>query len=151
MEAELNMEIKDYITEQSVFHIDKPDKLGVMAELVKHALTLGKVSDAGDFRQAVLEREALVSTGIGLGVAIPHARLACISDFFIVVGILKSPVDWDAIDHKPVSIVFLIGGPEHSHGAYLQLLARIITVIKNDGKLEKLMKAATAEELAALF
>jgi PTS system nitrogen regulatory IIA component len=145
------MEIKDYITDKSVFRIDKPDKLGVMEELVGHALTLGKVSDPEDFRQAVLEREALVSTGVGLGVAIPHARLACISDFFIATGILKTPVDWDAIDHRPVSVVFLIGGPEHSHGAYLQILARIITVIKNDDKQQKLMKASTARDLAALF
>jgi PTS system nitrogen regulatory IIA component len=148
---EITMEMSDFIKENTVFHLDKADRSGVLDELIAQSLTLGKITDPQEFRKAVLEREALMSTGIGLGVAIPHAKLSCISDFFIITGILKNPVEWDAIDHRPVSIVFLIGGPEDSQGAYLQILARIITLIKQDEKLAMLNAAQTAADINALF
>ncbi len=143
------MELKDLITDKSVFFIEKTDRLSVLTELAAKSLKLGHVKDPDDFHQAVIERESLMSTGIGLGVAIPHAKLASIDDFFVATAVLKTPVEWDALDHKPVKVVFLIGGPEGSQGAYLQLLAQIMLVVKSDDRRKKMQAAATAEELLA--
>lgn len=143
------MELKDLIRQESVFFIDKTDRLSVLTELAAKSLALGRVKDPDDFHQAVIERESLMSTGIGLGVAIPHAKLPSIDGFFVATAVLKTPVEWDAIDRRPVRVVFLIGGPEGSQGAYLQLLAQLMLVIKDPDRLKKLQAARTAEDVIA--
>jgi len=143
------MDLKEFIRKESVFFIDKTDKLSVLTELAAKSLSLGRVKDPDDFYNAVVERESLMSTGIGLGVAIPHAKLESIDGFFVATAVLKQPVEWDALDHKPVRLVFLIGGPDGSQGAYLQLLAQIMLVIKNGDKLKKLGEAQSAEDVLA--
>jgi PTS system nitrogen regulatory IIA component len=143
------MELKDLIRKDSVFFIEKTDRMSVLTELAAKSLALGHVKDPDDFHQAVIERESLMSTGIGLGVAIPHAKLPSIDDFFVATAVLKHPVEWDAIDRQPVRVVFLIGGPEGSQGAYLQLLAQIMLVIKDGERLKKLKTATTPGEVVA--
>ncbi len=143
------MDLKELIRKDSVFFIDKTDKLSVLTELAAKSITLGRVKDPDDFYNAVVERESLMSTGIGLGVAIPHAKLECIDGFFVATAVLARPVEWDALDHKPVRVVFLIGGPDGSQGAYLQLLAQIMLVIKNDDKLRILSAAKSADDVLA--
>ncbi len=143
------MELKDLIRKESVFFIEKTDRLSVLTELAARSLALGHVKDPDDFHQAVIERESLMSTGIGLGVAIPHAKLESIDDFFVATAVLKTPVEWDALDHKPVRVVFLIGGPEGSQGAYLQLLSQIMLVIKDPDRLKKLLAAASVDDVMA--
>jgi PTS system nitrogen regulatory IIA component len=143
------MDLKQFIRKESVFFIDKTDKLSVLTELAAKSLSLKHVQDPDDFYSAVVERESLMSTGIGLGVAIPHAKLESIDDFFVATAVLRQPVEWDSLDHQPVRIVFLIGGPEGSQGAYLQLLSQIMLVIKNSARLKKLTAAASAEDVLA--
>jgi len=143
------MDLKNLIRTDSVFFIEKTDRMSVLTELAAKSLALGHVKDPDDFYQAVIERESLMSTGIGLGVAIPHAKLPSIDAFFVATAVLKNPVEWDALDRKPVRVVFLIGGPDGSQGAYLQLLAQIMLVIKDDERLKKLQSAATVEDVVA--
>ena len=143
------MDLKNLIRTDSVFFIEKTDRMSVLTELAAKSLALGHVKDPDDFYQAVIERESLMSTGIGLGVAIPHAKLPSIDAFFVATAVLKNPVEWDALDRKPVRVVFLIGGPDGSQGAYLQLLAQIMLVIKDDERLKKLQGAATVEDVVA--
>jgi PTS system nitrogen regulatory IIA component len=143
------MDLKNLIRTDSVFFIEKTDRMSVLTELAAKSLALGHVKDPDDFYQAVIERESLMSTGIGLGVAIPHAKLPSIDAFFVATAVLKNPVEWDALDRKPVRVVFLIGGPDGSQGAYLQLLAQIMLVIKDDERLKKLQSAATVEDVIA--
>lgn len=102
----------------------------------------GKIKDGPSFYQAILEREQIVSTGIGLGVAIPHAKFDDFDEFFVAVGILpKRGVDWDAIDKTPVRVVFLIGGPSDRQAQYLQILSTITQKIKEDEVRSKLILA----------
>jgi PTS system nitrogen regulatory IIA component len=143
------MDLKEFIRKESVFFIDKTDKLSVLTELAAKSLSLKHVKDPDDFYSALVERESLMSTGIGLGVAIPHAKLESIDDFFVATAVLRHPVEWDSLDHKPVRLVFLIGGPDGSQGAYLELLAQIMLVIKSEERLKKLTAAATAEDVLA--
>jgi PTS system nitrogen regulatory IIA component len=143
------MELRDCIPRDGVCFIDKTDKAGVIAELVEMSLQTGQVGDPEEFRRAITERENLMSTGIGLGVAIPHAKLSSLKGFFALVGVLEHEVEWDALDKKPVNLVFLIGGPDDDQGAYLQILARIMLVIKDDDRLKRLKAAKTADEVFA--
>lgn len=145
------MNISQLLNEKNIYFINKTDKVSVITELAAKSLACGKITEPDDFYQALVERENLMSTGIGLGVAIPHAKLSSIKDFFITVGILSQPVEWDAIDKQPVKIVFLIGGPAESQSSYLQILAQLMLVIKNESLLNKLKTAQSAAEVIKVF
>ena len=133
------LRINDYVTSSRIVFIDAADRQRAIDGLVDAAD--GAAGDMDAFREAVHEREQIVSTGIGLGVAVPHAKLPSISDFFVVIGILRHEIDWDAIDQKPVRMVFLIGGPDDQQQVYLQILSKIVLVTKSPKLRERLLNA----------
>lgn len=140
-----------FIKNDNIFVIDKKDKYEVINELVKKAAILGKIKDEAEFKKALEEREALISTGIGFGFAFPHAKINSIKEFFMIVGILKNPVDWDSLDQIPVKLVFLIGGPDNQQKEYLKLLSQLMSVIKNPAKREIIMNTNNADDIVKLF
>ena len=145
------MNIRDYLRIDSVVFSSGGDKESVIRELVSKAAELGLVHSSEAFRTAVLDREAIMSTGIGLGVAVPHAKMKEIPDFLIVPCILSKPINWDSIDRQPVSLVFLIGGPADRQNDYLKILSKITLVIKNPQRREILMGAKDSEAVLAEF
>ena len=94
---------------------------------------------------AVLERESVLSTGIGFGVAIPHARSAAVRELTMVAGVSPSPVAFDAIDGEPVRLFFLIVGPESSAGQHVKILSRIARLVRRDSVRQQLLEATTAD------
>ena len=146
------MEITKYISKECILFIeDTQDRGRVLELLIEAAHRAGKVKDKLRFAEAVAARELIVSTGIGVGVAVPHAKLKTLDSFFIALGIVKRGVDWEAIDGQPVTLVFLIGGPDYNQKEYLYILARIVQVVKNADTREKLRNARTPEEVLSLL
>ncbi len=94
---------------------------------------------------AVLERESVLSTGIGFGVAIPHARCAAVRELTMVAGVSPAPVPFDAIDGEPVRLFFLIVGPEASAGLHVKILSRIARLVRRDAVRQQLLEATTAD------
>lgn len=107
--------------------------------------------DVNKFYQAICDREKLVSTGIGMGVALPHAKVAELDQFFIAIGILQKGVDWNSLDKAPVRIIFLIGGPDDKQTEYLQLLSGLTLFIKNEDIRKKLLTLNSKEAILQLF
>jgi PTS system nitrogen regulatory IIA component len=108
---------------------------------------LAELAGAGyeDVLDAVLEREAVQSTGIGFGVAIPHGRCAAVRELAMVAGVSPSPVPFDAIDGDPVRLFFLIVGPEASAGLHVKILSRIARLVRRDAVRQQLLEATTAD------
>jgi nitrogen PTS system EIIA component len=94
---------------------------------------------------AVLERESVLSTGIGFGVAIPHARSAAVRELTMVAGVTPSGVPFDAIDGEPVRLFFLIVGPEASAGLHVKILSRIARLVRRESVRRQLLEAADAD------
>jgi nitrogen PTS system EIIA component len=121
------------------------DKSGVIAELTRRL-----VQDAGggfdEVLDAIRERESVLSTGIGFGVAIPHARCAAVRDLAVVCGVSQAPVPFDAIDGEPVRLVFLIVGPEASGGLHVKILSRIARLVRREAVRQRLLEANTSDE-----
>ena len=109
------------------------------------------ILDKETFHQAILDREKLVSTGIGMGVAIPHAKLPFYDDFFILVGILDRGLDWEALDGTPVRIIFLVGGPDDKQTQYLQILSLLTLAVKDEERRKNLLKALSPKDVIDLF
>ena len=121
------------------------DKSGVIAELTRHLID----QSGGSYQEvlgAVEEREAVLSTGIGFGVAIPHARSSAVSQLTLVCGVSPEPVPFDSIDGEPVRLFFLIVGPESSAGQHVKILSRIARLVRQENLRDRLCHAKTPDE-----
>lgn len=145
------MKIAKYIDRRNVVFLDVETREEAIKKLVETLSESGRLHDQNEFYNAVWEREKIVSTGIGMGVAIPHAKLASYRDFFIGIGILKKGVPWDAIDGAPVRLIFLIGGPDDKQTEYLQILSRLTFAVKDEARRKKILSVEHVEEILRLF
>ena len=141
------MQIKDFLTTSNVV-IDVPasGKAALLSDLARRAAAELKL-DSDVVANAVGKRDELGSTGIGGGVAIPHARLREIKKPYGLLARLKSPIDFDAIDAEPVDIVFLMLLPAASQLDQLNTLAAAARKLRDRGVLNRLRKATTSAEL----
>lgn len=148
----VEMKVSDYLDPRCVLFLNSDKRNEALKELVEVLAHCGKVEDKEAFYQAVLEREGLVSTGIGMQVAIPHAKGDVFKDFFLAVGIQKtSPIEWHSLDKAPVKLVFMIGGPEDQQTKYLKILSHLTQVIKDEKIRKKLLNVSTQEEFMKIF
>ncbi len=141
----------EYLDKELVFFLEAEDRDEALWHLINGALAAGKLQDKETFFTAVAGREKIVSTGIGMGVALPHAKIPGYTDFFIAVGVLGSGVEWHAIDEAPVRLVFLIGGPDDRQTEYLQVLSLLTQAIKNEAIRKKVLTEETPEGIIELF
>ncbi len=130
--------LKDYIQRDRIVFLEAGAKSEALNRLIEISRDDRLIADFNEFRRAVFAREAIVTTGIGHHVAIPHIKSDCVNRFFITIGVFPHGVDWDSLDGKPVQIAFLIGGP-NDHETYLRILAKLTLVIRN----EQLRKSIT--------
>jgi PTS system nitrogen regulatory IIA component len=143
--------VSSYINEDLISFFEAKDRDEAIAHLVDLVDAKGILQDRLQFLTAIFEREKIVSTGIGLGVAIPHAKLTNMDDFFIAIGCLKNGVDWNAMDKAPVRLIFLIGGPDDKQTEYLQILSALTVAIKDDGRRKKILNAREQNEIMEVF
>lgn len=149
---ELGMtEVASYMDPDLVFFLDSPTREAAIQALIDGLDAKGKLRNKELFTQAIFARESLVSTAIGMGIAIPHAKLTGYEEFFIAIGILSKGVDWKALDHLPVRLIFLIGGPEHKQTEYLKLLSGLTLLIKNDEIRKKMLALNSPMDIIELF
>ena len=121
-------------------------KEDVLRELVQVITHNDNVEEPEEVLRAVREREAVLSTGIGNGVAIPHGKSALVSDLMMAAGRTAKPVEFDSLDGQPVQLLFMLIGPETAAGPHIKALSRISRVLRKDSVRELLINATTAEE-----
>ena len=145
------MTIGDYVAADDIVFLDGATRNESTQKLIDTAAQHSHIGDVEKFSRAIFEREAVLSTAVGSGVAVPHAKVSGVEKFFVVIGISSTPIEWDAPDKQPVRIVFLIGGPEQQQTKYLQLLAKVMLVVKNDSLRGRLLEAKTAQDVVTIF
>jgi PTS system nitrogen regulatory IIA component len=142
------MKILDYLKEEwIVADLQGTDKSSVLRELASVLVKPCHVGSLEDLLQVLLEREKLESTGIGDGIAIPHGRLKKLKEFYISFGRSAKGIDFDSIDGKPSHLFFLVMAPENSAVNNLNLLGRIVTLLKDPSFRKQLMEGHSQEEL----
>lgn len=120
-------------------------------QLIDAIHSLGVVTDRDTFARAVRERETVMSTGIGCGVAIPHVRIDAVTKPTVGVGISHEGIEFNTLDNKPVHIIVLFAMPTGSQKEYLGLLAQVMTAMKVTGFREELGACESAEEVMKLL
>ena len=127
--------------------LESIEKNAVIEEMVDILYQAQKTDKRDDVLQAVQQRERVMSTGMGDGVAIPHAKSDGVEKLAAAFGITKQGVDFQAIDGKPVRIVFLLVGPNDQAGPHLKALSRISRLMHRKEFRQRLTKAQNAEQV----
>jgi PTS system nitrogen regulatory IIA component len=152
MKKKETMRISDYLDSRLIAFLDVDTRDEAILSLIEILDEEGHLVNKETFRKAIFDREQLVSTGIGMGVAIPHAKLKGFENFFLVVGIQqKKGLDWNALDKAPVRLIFMIGGPDDRQTEYLQILSLLTSAIRDVDLRKKLLNAQTPEEALSFF
>lgn len=125
-------------------------KEALLEELVGVLGEAGAIRDPDDVLRAVRERERVLSTGVGSGVAIPHGKSEAAPGLAMAAGLTAAPVEFDALDGGPVRLLFLLVGPDSAAGEHVKALSRISRLVRRDAFRERLAAAATPEEFVAI-
>jgi len=142
------MKIMTFVTEDRVISdLHGADKLSVLRELSRPLVKASGLASAEELAQVLLEREKIESTGIGDGIAIPHGRVRGLKDFVLSFARSTKGIDFDSTDHKPAHLFFLILAPENSATINLELLIRVVTLLRDHSFRKRLMEARSPKEL----
>lgn len=146
------MNIFSLLDTQTVFpELKVKDKAETLDKLISSLESKVSNSQVEKIRDAVIEREKIMSTGVGKGLAIPHGKTAGIEETLAAFAMLKEPVDYEAIDEQPVNMIFLLVGPQSSNSMHIKLLSRISRLMNNSDFRNRLQECKTSEEIIDQF
>ena len=127
---------------------DKETVLNAMVDLVAGHQA---VVDLSGVRRAVFDREAMLPTGVGKGLALPHAKTSAVRDLVTAFAITEQPIAFDAIDNEPVQLLFMLVSTERAKSKHIKLLSRVSRLMNDDIFRAALLNAASPEEVVLLF
>lgn len=146
------MKLTDYLTTKTIIpSLKASSKEDVIIELINLFKDNDVVSDLNKVKDAVLEREKIMSTGVGKNFAVPHGKTNAVSDIICAFGKSDHPIDFQALDGQPVYLFFLLVGRDDLVSQHIKLLSRISRIMTNDSFREKLLKAKNENEIINLF
>ena len=134
-----------------VFDLKAASKEAIIEELVDLINLSNMVSDKDMLLKDIKDREELVTTGIGYGVAFPHAKTKSVKGIVIAFGRSNDGIDFEAIDHKPVNLFFIIAAPEDAIGAHLNVMSRLSYLMKSEENRQTLMTVTSPGEVLELI
>ncbi|GLH62841.1 PTS fructose transporter subunit IIABC [Parageobacillus sp. G301] len=146
------MKITDLLTKETIIlHLKAKTKEEVIDELVAKLQEAGVLRDAQAFKEAIFAREAQSTTGVGDGIAIPHAKTAAVKRPAVAFGRSESGIDYDALDGKPSHLFFMIAAPEGANNTHLEALARLSSMLMDSSFRARIESASNEEEFIRLI
>jgi PTS system nitrogen regulatory IIA component len=145
------MEIADLVSVDGVVaDLKVSSKKQALQELSCRAAALTGLHERAIF-DTLLERERLGTTGVGVGIAIPHGKLPELDRLHGLFARLAQPIDFEAVDEQPVDLIFLLLAPESAGADHLKALARVSRLLRDDTVCDKLRGSDTVEAIYALL
>ena len=145
------MEINDLLVPEGVVaDLKATSKKQALQDLAKRAAEVSGLHERAIF-DVLMERERLGTTGVGNGIAIPHGKLPNLDRLHGLFARLEQPIDFHAIDERPVDLIFVLLAPENAGADHLKALARISRLLRNNGICDKLRGTDSAEALFAIL
>jgi len=145
------IDLRDHLAPAQVIDLRARSKDEALVEMVDAVSATSAVEDREELLDAIRARERILSTGIGLGIAIPHARIESVHRFVVAVGRHPEGIDFESIDQKPVQIVVLIAGPKDAQKPYLELLAQLSKRLKLADVRERIVGGAPPSAVVELL
>ncbi|MBN8193493.1 PTS sugar transporter subunit IIA [Bacillus sp. NTK074B] len=146
------MRITDLLTEETIqLDLSSRTKDGVIDDLVSVLDKSGKLQDHKEFKKAILNREAQSTTGIGEGIAIPHAKTSAVKSPAIAFGKSEEGVDYESLDGAPAHLFFMIAATEGANQTHLEALSRLSSMLMDMNVRQGLLKAKSKEEILEII
>ena len=146
------MRIIDLLDKKSInLNLKSSDKTSVINELVDLVDASGNLNDKNEYKQEILAREAKSTTGIGEGIAIPHAKTKAVKKACLASGVSKTGIDYDSLDGAPSNLFFMIAAPDGANDTHLEVLSRLSTILMDENFRSSLINASSADEFLSLI
>jgi len=123
----------------------------VLNEIINSFIGDPRVLDIEKVRNVVLEREKIMSTGVGNGFAIPHGKTNMVTEMIAAFGVLKNPIEFEALDGNPVNLIFLIVGNENEVAKHIKMLSRVSRIMNQEDIRLKLANSNSSEDIFRIF
>ena len=131
--------------------LEARSKDDLLEQMVGMLVRGSRVAGSEVLMRELLKREHIMSTGIGGGIALPHALSNDLQELVMVFAHTREPIDYQALDSQPVDLVFMLVGPKTASSIYLKLLARVSRLLQNENFKQRLRGATTSEQILAVF
>lgn len=146
------MKVSEILSKEFIIaELNGTNKESAINELIDLFKNDSRVDDIEKVRQAVLEREKIMSTGVGKGFAIPHGKTDSVKEIIAAFGRKKDGIEYDALDGNPVNLIFLLVGRDTMISAHIKLLSRVSRMMNKDDFRLRLLNAVTSEEIMNVF
>lgn len=146
------MDLSKMVDERLVkFDFDVNSKEDAIAKVATLMAEANKVSDLDKYIEGVFEREEEFSTGIGMGVAIPHCKSDVVNEAAFTLVKLKNEIEWGSLDDKPVSYIIMLAAPNSADNVHLKMLSQLATNLMDDDFRKGLLEATSIEEIKKVF
>lgn len=144
-------EIKNYTSAHFIKKLKATNKFKSIEELAQVFKGSEICGNTDELVTALIEREKIMSTGIGFGIAIPHAKIKSVKEIAFAIGISRKGINFDSLDGKPVNLIILVAAGERQHKDYLKLLSRIMSYLKDEKIRKRIIHADNPEKIIELF
>ena len=146
------MKIQDLLRKDvMLLDLQATEKTGVIEEMIKSLTDHGYVTDFETFKEGILAREALTSTGLGDGIAMPHSKNAAVKEATVLFAKSNKGVDYESLDGQPTDLFFMIAAPEGANDTHLAALAELSQYLMKDGFADKLRQVTSPDQVIELF
>ena len=146
------MKITDLLSEESIeLNVEAKDKNDIIDKMTRLMLKTGRINNLEEYKKLVLKREEEGSTGVGEEIAIPHGKGECVTEPGLVAMVVPNGVDYDALDGKPVKLLFMIAAPNTSDNVHLNVLSRLSTILMDSNFKNKLISAKSKDEFLKII
>jgi mannitol/fructose-specific phosphotransferase system IIA component (Ntr-type) len=139
------------ISVDRIVDLKSANKTEVLEEMIAVLATSPLVTNRVELRDKIFERERTLSTGVGVGMAIPHVKIPSIKDFVAAVGRCKNGINFESLDGAPTRIIVMIGCNNSQAGDFLKVLAHFVKSLKDPALQKSILEAETAEKIREHF
>ncbi|MDA3900017.1 MAG: PTS sugar transporter subunit IIA [Spirochaetes bacterium] len=145
-------DLKHLLAPERVMITEYSTKRDILTALINNLSSAPQIKEPKSLEKAIWDREALMSTGIGLGIGIPHVRIYAVSDIAVSVAVNRNNIiDYPALDNVPVRIVFMLAAAYNQHAEYLKVLASISNLLKDESFRKNLLAAKDEQQIYTML
>ena len=145
------VKLSSLVTADRIIDLKATNKNEALRELFSVMETAPEITNGNEFERSILEREHILSTGIGFELAVPHVKIPAVTNFVMAIGRSRKGIDFDALDGKPVRIVVLIASSDKQKDSFLEVLAKVVLLFKEEAFRRQILRAKDAEEVLDLL
>jgi fructose-specific phosphotransferase system IIA component len=143
--------VVEYTRVGFIKHLESQNKYDAIEELALVFKETDICDDIEALIRALKEREEMMSTGIGFGIAIPHAKIRAVKEIAFAIGISQKGIEFESMDGKPVYLIILVAAGERQHKDYLKILSSIMNILKDEGIKNRIIQSKSSEEIITIL